>query len=349
MTAPRPGREEPTTAEPDPDRLTSLVLGFIPAQIMRTMATLDLADRLAGGPASPEELAKLTGCHAPSLRRLLRGAAFVGLLALNDDGAYELTPDGHLLRADVPRSVKQLAVYLTGEPTWSACGSIEHTVRTGQPAVDHVFGQSGYAWLAKDPAAQAEFYESCAGVARQDVPALVEALDLSAARDIVDAGGGNGLLMTGLLVANPALAGVVFDQPASLASARATLRDAGVADRCELAAGDFLADPLPPDRDVYVLKSVLCDWGDDDAVRILRACSRAMRADSVLLVIDLVLPEGNARPDPVALMSDLCTLACGGAVRTEREFADLAAAAGLRLTESSETGAATSILRAIKA
>lgn len=332
-------------AQEDAARLVDLVFGFVPAQIVRTMATLDLADRLADGPASPEELAKLTDCHAPSLRRLLRGAAFVGLLAVNEDGAYELTPAGHLLRADVPGSVKQLAVYLTGEPTWSACGSIEHTVRTGQPAVEHV---SGYAWLAENPSAQAEFYESCAAVARQDVPELVEALDLSGVRDLVDLGGGNGMLMAGLLAANPGLRGVVFDQPAGLANTRNVLLEAGVTDRCALAAGDFLADPLPDGRDAYVLKNVLCDWGDDDVVRILRGCGRAMRADSALFVLDMVLPEGNAAPDPVAAMSDLCTLACGGAVRTEREFGDLFAAGGLRLADVSGAGGATNILRAVK-
>lgn len=339
------------TGQEDTARLLDLVFGFIPAQIVRTVATLDLADRLAERPASPEELAKQINCHPPSLRRLLRGAAFVGLLALNEEGAYELTSAGQLLRADAPGSMKHLAVYLTGEPTWSACGSIEHTVRTGQPAVDRVFGQSSYAWLAGDPAAQAEFYRSCAEVARQDVPELVGALDLSGVRDLVDVGGGNGMLMAGLLAGNPGLNGVVFDRAAGLESTRATLADAGVADRCSLTAGDFLADPLPPERDAYAIKSVLCDWGDDDVVRILRACGQAMRADSVLFVIDMVLPEGNARPDPVALMSDLCTLACGGAIRTVKEFSDLLAAGGLRLLETSEsrTRAGTSILRAAKA
>ncbi|MFD2467138.1 methyltransferase [Amycolatopsis silviterrae] len=328
-------------AEQNPARVMDLVFGFIPTQIVRTMATLDLADRLAEGPASPQELAKLTDCHEPSLRRLLRGAAFLGLLALNDDGTYELTPDGHLLRADVPGSVKQLAVYLTGEPTWSACGSLAHTVRTGQPAV------SGYDWLAEDPAAQAEFYESCAGVARQDVPELVEDLDLSGVRDLVDLGGGTGTLMAGLLAANPGLRGVLFDQQAALTPA--VLEAAGVADRCALTAGDFRTDPLPPGYDAYVLKNVLCDWGDNDVVRILQACGQAMRPDSVLFVIDLVLAE-NGTPGPVAQMSDLCTLACGGAIRTEREFGDLAAAAGLRLAEISEhrTGTGTSILRVAK-
>ncbi|MEV6908436.1 methyltransferase [Amycolatopsis sp. NPDC051071] len=334
----------------DTAKVLDMVFGFVPAQIVRTMATLDLADRLAVGPVSLEELVKLTDCHEPSLRRLLRGAVFVGLLVRNEEGAYALTPAGQVLRADAPGSVKYLAMQLTGEPTWSACGSIEHTVRTGQPAVQHVFGQSGYGWMTDDPASQAQFYQSCTEVARQDVSGLVGALDLAGVQDIVDVGGGNGVLMAGLLSGNPGLSGTIFDQTAGLENTQATLKEAGVADRCTLIAGDFLADPLPSGRGAYVVKSVLCDWGDDDVLRILRACRQAMCADSTLFVIDMVLPEGDTTPDPVALMSDLCTLACGGAIRTENEFGALFAAAGLRLVEISggKPGNPTNILRAVK-
>ncbi|WET83292.1 methyltransferase [Amycolatopsis sp. QT-25] len=108
---------------------------------------------------------------------------------------------------------------------------------------------------------------------------------------------------------------------------------------------------MPAGRGAYVVKSALCDWGDDDVVRILRSCRQAMGADSTLFVIDMVLPDGDTRPDPVALMSDLCTLACGGAIRTEGEFAALFAEAGLRPVEISgkQTGTHTNILRAVKA
>jgi len=335
----------------DTARVMDMVFGFVPAQIVRTLAALDLAERLAGGPVPLEELAKLTDCHEPSLRRLLRGAVFLGLLVRNEEDAYELTSAGQLLRADVPGSVKYLALQMAGEPTWSACGKIEHTVRTGQPAVQHVFGQSSYAWLADDPASQALFYQCWTEVARQDVPGLVQSLDLAGVHDIVDVGGGNGVLMAGLLADNPGLSGTIFDQPAGLENTQATLEDAGVADRCTLIAGDFLTDPLPAGRGAYVVKSALCDWGDDDVVRILRSCRQAMGADSTLFVIDMVLPDGDTRPDPVALMSDLCTLACGGAIRAEGEFGALFAEAGLRPVELSgkQTGTHTNILRAVKA
>lgn len=149
---------------------------------------------------------------------------------------------------------------------------------------------------------------------------------------------------------NAGLSGTIFDQAAGLENTQATLEDAGVADRCTLVAGDFLTDPLPAERGAYVVKSVLCDWGDDDVVRILRSCRQAMCADSTLFVIDMVLPEGDTTPDPVALMSDLCTLARGGAIRTEKEFGALFAEAGLRPVEISggQPGTHTNILRAVK-
>ncbi|QUQ65268.1 methyltransferase [Kutzneria sp. CA-103260] len=338
------------TAHKDAARLMDLVFGFIPAQVVHTVATLDLADRLADEPASLEELARLTNCHEPSLRRLLRGAVHLGLLVVNEEGSYELTSSGQLLRADVPCSVKYLAREMGGEPTWSACGRIEHTVRTGQPAVEHVFGRSSYAWMADNPSAEASLYAWVLETARRDAPAFVAALDVADARDMVDVGGGNGILTAGLLAVNPGLTGTIFDRAAGLENARAVLEEAGISDRCSLVVGDFLTDPLPAGRDVYVVKGVLSDWVDDDAVRVLQACHRAMRADSRLFLIDLIMPALDTTSDPVAVMSDLCTLACGGAIRTEKEFRDLLAAAGLRLEEVSgnqaETGA--SILHVVK-
>ncbi|MEU0885774.1 methyltransferase [Lentzea sp. NPDC005914] len=330
-------------------RLMDLVFGFIPAQVVHTMAVLDVADRLAEAPATPPELAKILDCHEPSLRRLLRGAVHFGLVHVDDEDRYALTSSGELLRADVPYSVKHLAREMGSEPTWSACGSLGHTIRTGQPAVEHVFGTSSYAWMTENPDAEASLYHWVIETARRDAPAVVAALDLAGVRDVVDVGGGNGILTAGLLTANPGLTSTVFDRAAGLEHTAAMLADAGVADRCALVTGDFLADPLPAGRDVYVLKGVLSDWVDEHSVEILRNCRTAMRDDSRLLVVDLVMPVDTAS-DPLALMSDLCTLACGGAIRTEAEFAGLFAAAGLKLTgisgNQAQTGA--SILHVVK-
>ncbi|MGW5055646.1 methyltransferase [Actinokineospora sp. NPDC004072] len=330
-------------------RLLDMVFGFIPAQIVRTIATLDLADQLADGPLPLPELARRAGCHAPSLRRLLRGAVHLGLVELGDQG-YALTPTGQLLRADVPGSVKVMATQMSGEPTWSAAGRIAHTVRTGEPAVEHVFGASSYEWMADNPDTQDAFHQWMAAMAEKDVPDLVATLDLVNVRELVDVGGGNGVLMAGLLAANPELVGTIFDQAAGLARTRAVLERAGVSERCTLVAGDFLADPLPAGADLYLVKNTISDWSDDDAVRILRACRAAMRAGSALLVVDMVLPDGDRAADPLALMSDLCTLACGGAIRTAEEFGDLFAKAGLRLVAISGDQAATgvSVLRAVQ-
>lgn len=337
-------------ADPNAARLMNLIFGFVPAQVVRVMATLGLADLLAGGPLCLRTLTKLSGSHEPSLRRLLRGAIHLGLVVQNEKGAYELAPAGQLLRGDTQDSVKCLAMQMAGEPTWSALGRIEHTVRTGQPSVQHVFGRSSYSWLEENPDSEALFYQWMTDLARQDVPRLVRALDLSGVRDVVDVGGGNGVLMSGLLAANRALNGTIFDRAASLEHTAAVLDDVGVTGRCALVAGDFLTDPLPAGRDLYLIKNTVSDWGDEDVVRILRACHQAMRADSRLFVIDMVLPEGETEPDPVALMSDLCTLACGGAIRTEREFGDLFAAAGLRLSKvgGDQAQLGVSILHAVR-
>lgn len=338
------------TGYQDAERLLNMVFGFIPAQVVHVMATLDLADHLADRPASLDELAKLTASHEPSLHRLLRVAVHLGLLTVDAEGRYELAPPGQLLRGDIHFSVKHLAREMGGDPTWSACGKLAHTVRTGQPAVEYVFGDSGYVWLSKNPDEQSDLYTWVIESARRDVPAVVGRLDLSTARDMVDVGGGNGVLTAGLLTANPGLTGTIFDLPAAQENTRSILEEAGVADRCTLVTGNFLADPLPAGRDVYLVKGIVSDWQDDDARRILRNCAEAMRADSRMVLIDLIMPADGAAADPLALMSDLCTLACGGAIRTEAQLRNLLGEAGLRIVEigGSQAEGGQSLVYAVK-
>ncbi|HEX3786454.1 MAG TPA: methyltransferase [Pseudonocardiaceae bacterium] len=338
------------TTYQDAERLMDMVFGFIPAQVVHVLATLDIADHLVDQPASGAELAKLTASHEPSLRRLLRGAVHLGLLTLDAEGRYELTPAGQPLRGDVQFSIKHLAKEMGGEPTWSACGKLDQTVRTGRSGVQYAFGESGYDWLTKNPDEQADLYTWVVESARRDVPAVVAGLDLSGARTMVDVGGGNGILTAGLLVANPELTGTIFDLAAAQEYTGSLLAESGVAQRCALVVGNFLTDPLPPGQDVYLAKGIVSDWADDDALRILRGCAEAMRADSELVLIDLVMPADDAATDSLALMSDLCTLACGGEVRTEAHLRSLLDDAGLRLVEvgGSQVEGGTSLIRAVR-
>lgn len=338
------------TTYQDAEHVMGMVFGFVPAQVVRVLAALDVADHLVDQPLSTAELAKLTNAHEPSLHRVLRVAVHLGLLALDADGRYELTAAGAPLRGDVRFSVKHLAREMGGEPTWSACGKLDHTVRTGQSGVEHLYGESGYDWLDRNPEEQADLYTWVVESARRDVPAIVAGLDLSKATEVVDIGGGNGILAAGLLAANPGLTATIVDLAVAVEHTRAVLAEAGVADRCSVVVGDFLAGPLPAGRDVYLAKGIVGDWSDADALRMLRNCADAMRADSELVLIDLIMPADGSPGDSLALMSDMCTLACGGQIRTGAHLRGLLGEAGLRITEigGDQTEGGASLVHAVR-
>jgi hypothetical protein len=337
----------------DHRRLTRLVLSGYQAQVVAVFARLDLADNLIAGPLTAPELAKLSDCHEPSLLRVLRAAKYLELVKESDEGRFELSSIGLLLCAGQLGGLKNFVKMLCGEGLWRAVGRLDHTVRTGQPAFEYIFGLPGYERLPDQPREAAVFYMAALEAAHFETPPMIEACDLSGAGSVVDIGGGNGILMAGLLAANPELSGVIVDTEMGLSNASAVLSASSVAGSCQLVAGDFFTEPLPAGHDVYLIKSVLNDWNDERGAQILRNCRDVMRSDSRLLIIDSIIPDeaGSSSGDSlVQLMSDLCALVGnGGKLRTEEEWCVLLASARLKLVEvtSYQTDYGFSVLEAV--
>ena len=320
-------------AADDAARLRRMVSGYMVSQVIAVAAALGLADLMAQQAAGIDDLARDTGTHRPSLARLLRALVALGLAEEPEAGSFRMTPLGARLRTGVPGSMRNVALTHGSEPYWRAWGDLLHAVRTGDAAFEHAFGISSFAYLGEMPERAAAFDAYMADVTRQAIPAILAAHDFSRHRRIVDVGGGNGVLLGAILAAAPGAQGVVFDTPAGIAGARRRLEEAGVAQRCDIVAGDVFA-AVPEGADAYLLKSILHDWDDARAAAILANCARAMRPGSVLLVVERLLPERIAcRPDHAdAAMMDLHMLVMpGGRERTAAEYAALLAAAGLRL------------------
>jgi hypothetical protein len=319
------------------------IYGFFAAQTLYVAARLSIADRLAGGAASTAELAAATGAHQPSLYRLLRALVHLGALHEPEPGTFALTAQGELLRADGPDSLRNLILLLSGPPSWNSWGHLEHTVRTGEVAWQHLYGESCFDYLARRPAEQAVFNAAMLESTRAFVPVFLDACDLSGHRTVVDLGGGTGTLLAGVLAAHPRLRGVLFDTADAL-------RDAVAPDRCELVAGN-LFEGVPAGGDAYIIKSVLHDFGDDDVVAILSTCREGMPGDAVLYIVEALLPplvEGVEGISQV-VMNDLNMLVChGGRERTLRELRRLLSAAGFAL-DSVVRCAAPSVLSVIGA
>ncbi len=317
-------------------RMLELVHAAPTVQAIHVAARLGIADRLAGGPKHAEELAREVGAHGPSLRRLLRFLTDMDIFEEDASGRFALTPLADTLRSG-PGSARGVALHV-GEPwTWRKWGELHHTVMTGEPAFEKAHGMRFFDYLATNPAARATFDELMTELSVTQIPAILRAYDFSPFRRIVDVGGGRGGLLAAILAQNPSASGVVYDAP----EVEKTAAAGGVGGRLEAASGDFFAS-VPPGADAYLLKWILHDWRDEDALRILANCRRAIGEAGTLLVVEMVVPEHGRHDSKAEDVFVMATLP--GRERTEAEFRSLFRAAGFRLTRLVPTESPLTIL-----
>jgi SAM-dependent methyltransferase len=318
-----------------------MIMGFRMTQLLYVAAKLNLADQLANAPQEAEQLALAVGVDPPSLRRVLRALASVGLL-VETNGTFALTLLGELLRTDVPGSVHGVAALYGEEWLWRAYGRMLHSVQTGQPAFAHVHGVSFYEYLNQEPEAAVEFQQAMSEYSRLETAAIVAAYDFSGRATVVDVGGGQGTLLATLLSAHEGLSGVLFDLPDVVAGADAVFTQAGVGSRAAWVGGDFFS-ALPPGGDIYLLKSVLHNWEDDAAMRLLRCCRRAMAPRARLLIAERIVPSENA-PSEAKLFDINMLVVVGGRERTEAEYRELLAASGFAVVRVITTDSPLSLI-----
>jgi O-methyltransferase domain/Dimerisation domain len=316
--------------------LRRLVNGYQVTQAIHVAAMLGIADLLRDGPLSSDELAARVSAHPRSLHRVLRALASVGVLHEEDDGRFALTEVGDGLRSDAPEPVGGWAAYVGRPAHFRSWGALLHAVRTGENAFQSVHGTDVWEYRVQHPEDGAIFDRAMTDTSRRANRELLDAYDFGRFERVVDVGGGHGAFLAAVLTTNPATRGVLFDQPHVVADAGRVLEAAGVSERCEVVAGSFF-DTAPPDGDAYLLKAIVHDWEDDDAVRILRNVRSAAADGATVLVVERELGAPNENPD--AKFSDLnMMVGPGGRERTRDELADLFAASGFALERVVPTG-----------
>jgi hypothetical protein len=309
--------------------LLRLVNGYYVSQAIHVAASLGIADLLADGTRTSDDLAHEADADPETLYRLLRALASVGVLHEGDGRLFSLTPVGELLRSDVPGSLHGWAAYAGRPYFWAAWAELLHSVRTGENTFQHVHGQDIWSYRADRPDESALFDAAMKALTGASNAALIDAFDFSRFGTLVDVGGGNGALLASVLASNPALQGVLFDQAHVVAGADQVLEAAGVADRCRIESGSFF-ESVPEGGDAYLLKSIVHDWEDEESSAILRVVRAAMPEGATLLVVERDL--GAPNEDAPTKFSDLNMLVGpGGRERTQDEYAALFESTGFRL------------------
>jgi O-methyltransferase/methyltransferase family protein len=258
---------------PPPAMLMHLAAGKFVTQALAAAAELNMAEQLVNGPKTALEIAKTIEVHAPSLYRLMRALAAVGVLAEHDGNRFALTATGQLLRDDVPGSFRAMAILLGRLWHHTAWASLAQSVRTGESAFIKVFGVPHFEWLQTNSEEGAIFNQAMTSLASVAADAVTQAYDFLGLTRIADVGGGHGLFLSKILKTNSHMTGVLFDLSHVAEGARKLLGDAGLSARCEIICGDFFTS-VPAGCDAYILKHVLHDWDDTRCETILSRCRR---------------------------------------------------------------------------
>lgn len=337
--------QQTQTELPPHAQLIQMVTSAWISKIIWAAAKLDLADRLADGPKSADELAGPTGTHAPSLHRLMRTLASFGVLTEKDDKRFALTTLGEALKRDAPGSAWASVITFGGPTFSSALERIMHSLQTGETGFHSAHGMQVFDYFKEHPDEASLFSESMVGFHGGETPAVAAAYDFSDIGMIVDVGGATGNMLSAILSRDAGPRGVLYDMPHVVADAPAFLEKSGIADRVTIESGSFF-ERVPEGGDVYIVSHIVHDWSEEECLTILGNIRRAMKPDGKLLIVEFVLPEGDA-PHLGKLTDMVMLVVPGGQERTAGEYDELLTKAGFKMTRVIPTESPVSIVEAV--
>jgi hypothetical protein len=326
--------------------LFQMATSYWVSQAIYVAAKLGIADFLKDGPQSCVALATATGADATSLFRLMRALESVGVFSRVQGDCFALSRLGESLQTEIHGSLRAMVITL-GEIHYQACGKLLHSVQTGSPAFNQVFGASLFDYLQQNVDAADTFNQGMSTLSSMLAYAVLMAYDFTGISSIVDIGGGQGKLLETILQVNPDIRGTVFDTVSTIQRAKQQFGNNAWGRRCSYVTGDFFTS-VPQGADAYLLCGVIHDWGDDRAVTILRNCRKAMSRSGRVLLVDMIVPDGTSASFSKLLDLNMLVMN-GGRERTIAEFRALLNAAGYKLTRTVPTMAPQSLIEAIAA
>jgi len=312
--------------------LMEIATAYVPNAALWVVAELNVADLLTKGPQPVAELARKTNTNEDALYRTLRLLAMVGIFAENQPRHFALTPSAELLRSDHPRSMRDMVVWIGDPFHYKIAGALMHSVKTGQPTVEHVTGKPAFEYFSSDALELDRFHRAMTTMSTMAIYPALEAYDFSSYRNIVDVGGGHGFALCTILQKCPDTHGILFDMQDIIPGGKRRMKESKLDHRCKTAAGDFFQS-VPEGGDLYFMKHIIHDWEDSKAITILQNCRKALqdKPNGKVVLLEFVVPAGN-EPHMSKIIDIEMLFFPGGKERTEEEFSELFAKAGLRMT-----------------
>jgi hypothetical protein len=327
--------------------LMQMTSGYMVSAALYVVTKLSIAESLASGPKPISTLARDSGMQQDGLYRLMRALASVGMFAESQPRIFALTPFSDLLRADAPGSMRNLVLWMTNKLHFDVWSEMMHSVKTGQPAIEHVHQKPCFEVFAPELEHTVEFNNAMTNISQMTIPAVLNSYDFSGIKTLVDVGAGHGYLLCEIAKKYPELKGLIFDLEQVLDGSRKRIQENALSDRLSCCAGNFF-ESIPSDGDAYIMQHIIHDWTDDRALTILKNVHRALdgKKNGKLLVLDSVIKD-NSSGDFNTWKDLEMLLMPGGRERTEAEFRELLGKAGFKLTRVIATPAMVAVIEAI--
>jgi SAM-dependent methyltransferase len=325
-------------------RMADLIMGFVPAQAVAVAAELGIADLVAREAMTAEQLAALTHSNPRNLFRLLRYLASLGIFKVDQNNRFGLTPMASLLRSDIEGSMRSMS-RIMGRTGPLTSNHLIDAVRSAKYPFEMAFGTPLFAFLSEHHEEAALFDAAMNGFHGRETEAVLDAYDFGSVSTLADLGCGNGSVLLATLKKYPALRGLFFDQPHVIERARASIQAAGLTDRCEILSGNFF-ESAPAGADIYFLRHIIHDWSDEASLRILRNIRGVIPPKGRLLIVEMVVPEGNDASAAKNFDMVMMLFPPDGLERTEEEYRKLLRMAGFDISGITPTASPVSVIEA---
>jgi hypothetical protein len=326
-------RSATSAAQQDHDEVYRLIMAGWGSQVVRTLASLSVAEHLDGGSLTAEQIAQRASSDAHMTYRVLRAGVTLGLLEYdNATRAFTGTSRLEILHPDSPFTLKHYAQASPGPAFWLPALRLPDTIRRGSNYVEEALGTSVWEFFASHDDEARMFRAAMTDISAPIIREAVSAIDVAGGRFVVDIGGANGAFVAELLQANPHLSGAVLDLPQAMPGVARESRRRGLGERMSGIGGDFF-DSVPT-ADLYLLKFVLHDWSDESCVQILSNIRRAMNPGARLFIVEMTFTD-EATSMSAALMDVAMLFGYTGRERDLTEFEKLLRAADLAIVKTS--------------
>ena len=323
--------------------MMQLINGYIVSQALRVAAELEVADKLLEGPKTAEQLVDTSGCIPSRLYRVLRFLVSVGVFEQKGD-TFEQNALSEHLRKESTETVWPAAVFSSNE-LFRALHAMPEALKDTSVGFHTTYGVPFFEFLQKNPNRGDIFDHMMQSFHGHEAAAVIAAYDFSTSTTLVDIGGGDGEMLTKILLANLSLQGILFDLPEVVGRSKQLLADHPAASRCNLVGGDFF-DSIPANGDLYTLRHIIHDWADQPAIDILKTCRAAISPKGRLLIIEGVIEPGN-QPTPQKLLDLIMMVTFSGQERTGEEYRILLETAGFEISRIIPTDSDVSVIEAV--